>query len=100
LNQRLKNAFENSLGPLKDFVIPKSDDVKSTSRQKLRSLEIIDETLKMLPAIELDDKPCSHAHEVGDVSAERDLPSELITAHLMIAQVIPETPFGICRVCA
>jgi hypothetical protein len=95
LNQRFENAFEHRFRPLKHFVIPESDDAKPTACQKLRAFEIIEQTFRMLSAIELDDESRSHAYEVRDVSANRYLPPKSIATQAPMPQVIPKATFRV-----
>ncbi len=80
LNQRLKNALQHRFGPLKHFVVPEPNHAKSAAREIARALEIFEQTIRVLPAIELDDQPRSHANEIHDVPAKRHLPPESIAA--------------------
>ena len=49
----------------------------------------------MLAPIELDDQSRSHANEIHDERTDRHLTPKSVPAHSAIAQVVPETPFGI-----
>ncbi len=98
LNQRLKNALQHHLRLLQRLVIPEPNHSKPRPREAQRPLQILDHRLRMLSTIELHDQPSADAHEVDDVSTNRHLPPESIAAQPPMAQVVPETPFGIRRV--
>jgi len=54
----------------------------------------------VLPAIQLDDEPRLHAHEVGNVRAYRLLAAELPSGQRAIAQEEPQAMFCIGHVAA
>jgi hypothetical protein len=43
----------------------------------------------VLPAIKLDDQLCFRTKEVGNITGNRNLPSELETCQLLQAQALP-----------
>jgi len=51
--------------------------------------------LKMLPAIELDDKICGVADKIHHVGTDRGLPPEACTIHPMSTKFVPDHSFGI-----
>jgi hypothetical protein len=51
--------------------------------------------LQVLAAIEFDDQPLFHAHEIRDPGAQWNLPAELQSAEIAVAQMTPERSLGI-----
>ena len=98
LNQRLENAFEHRLGPLKRFVIPEPNHAKPCTREVQRSLHIFANGLRVLPAIKLHDQARADAHEVDHIPSHGHLPPKSISAQPPMTQVVPQTPLGIGRV--
>lgn len=50
----------------------------------------------MLTTIEFDNQFSFDADEVSDVGPDRELPPELAAAEGTVAQMLPETGFGVC----
>ena len=95
MNQRLKNAFKHRFRPLKDFMVPEADHSKATPCQTQRTFEILEQTLGMLTAIQLDHQSRAQTDEVHYVRADRYLPAKSIAAQAPMSKVEPKAPFGI-----
>jgi hypothetical protein len=98
LNQPFKNAFQHRFRTLKHFVVPESNHAKSQTSKSARTLEVFKQSIRVLPAIELDDQSRPDAHEIPDKSADQHLSAEPIAAQPAMPQVIPKTSFGVGRV--
>ena len=95
LNQRFKNALEHRFGPLQHFIVPKPNHAKAVACEPSCAFEVFQQMIGMLAPIELDDQSRSHANEIHDERTDRHLTPKSVPAHSAIAQVVPETPFGI-----
>jgi hypothetical protein len=95
LNQRRKNLFKHILGPLQHFVIPEPNHSKSTASEILRSLDVVQQIIRVLSAVDFDNEPRSKTDKVDDISADRLLPSESMIAEVPVAQMTPKATFGV-----
>jgi len=97
LNQRLKNALQDCFSSLQNFVIPESNHTIPAARQPLRTFEIFQQMVRVLPTVEFHDQARPHANEIDHESSDGCLTAESIAAQPSISQVVPEAPFGIGR---
>ena len=89
MSQRREDALEHIFRPLQHFIIPEPHHAKSCPPKFPRSLEILEQSLRMLPAIKLDDQPRTYANEIHDVMSEWNLPPKAIAAQLPVAYEAP-----------
>ena len=82
--------LQHSFRLLKHFMVPESHHAKSRASEIARSLEVLEQPLRVLPAVELNHQTRSHADEVHDVPAERHLPAESVAAELSVAHEAPQ----------
>src|SRR5690349_12430697 len=77
------DGFENAIDVLRDVIVPEAKHAIAFRLKPARSLLIAfrDRPLGVLRAIDLDDQPCRHAGEVGDVAADRYLPTKMRAEH-------------------
>lgn len=50
---------------------------------------------RVLATVEFDDQARLQTRKVGDIAANRDLPSKPIAADLLTSKTVPEVAFGI-----
>jgi hypothetical protein len=79
-------------------VVPESNYAEAAAREVLRALKVIEQAIGVLPAIKFNNQARAYTDEIRDESPDRHLASESIPTHASVAQVVPETPFGIRRV--
>ena len=89
MNQRRKNFLEHIIRPLQDFVIPKPNHAKSTARQILRPLDVVEQIVCVLSSVDFDDQSRTNAHEIDDISTDRLLSAKPMISKMPIAQVSP-----------
>jgi hypothetical protein len=84
--QLLKNALHHSLNVGEHLVVSESQYPEPLRMQKLSALPVKLDSLRVLPAIELDHQTMLHAAEVDDEGADGLLAPELCCAELAGAQ--------------
>jgi hypothetical protein len=70
---------------LQNFVVPETNHTKSPARQVPRAFEIVQQEFGVLSSVDFNDQSRTQAHEVRNVTADRHLPPEPVTAHPSIA---------------
>ena len=95
MNQRPKNALEHHVRLLQRLMVPEPNHAKSRSREISSALQIMEKIIRVLPTVQLDDQARTDANKVYDVSTNRLLSTEAVVAEMSIAQVTPETTFGV-----
>ena len=81
----------------KNVVVPKAEDANTYTIQILRTRSILfrQRFPSMSSAVELDNEPRLVAVEVGDVTADRDLPAEFRASEPTVAQGFPECSLSV-----
>ena len=74
LYQRRKNLFQHIIRPLQHFVIPEANHAKPAAGKILRPLDVVQKIVRVLTAVNFDDKSRTNAYEVDDIATDR-LPS-------------------------
>ncbi len=92
--QRLQNHRKHRLGIQQHIVVPKTQHVITAPGEFTITTRIIFLLRQMLTAIHLNDYLCLDTGEIGDVIADRHLPSKSKSRQLPIAQKVPKMPFG------
>ena len=88
------NYTYHTVDVLKHIVIPESNYLKALRLQPSSSGFIVFGLLRVLPAVEFDNKFGFESDEIHDVSSDGGLPSKLDVAKLTIANVFPQFTFG------
>ncbi len=81
-------------------MVPEPEDVEAATLQHCCSRGIVFDVLCMLPAIEFDDEPGLKAREVGEISVDRDLTSELEAIQFAAPERQPKASLGLRPVTA
>lgn len=79
------------------IVVPETQDSEFLTFQPVRTQSIRKLSVKMLPAIHLDDKPFLEANKIHDIAANGLLPPELVAGQASSSQISPQPHFGIRR---
>ena len=95
MNQRFNDALKHGPGLLKHIVIPEANHAKPTMRENPRSIQIVEQVVRMLSPIDFYDQACADADEINDVLANRLLSPEAVVAEMPVAEVAPEATFGV-----
>ena len=85
--QGLSNNFNHPVGILQHLVVPEAEDAKPVFFKSPCAFFIRIGLLRVLPAIDLDDKFFRQADEIDHVAAHWVLTPEPIAAQLLIAQL-------------
>jgi hypothetical protein len=88
-----ENCLENTECVREHFIVPEPQDLPS-ERFQLRGSPIVSRR-PVLPPIGFDDDFALDAGEIGNERPNCHLPSELESSELPIAEIVPESTFGI-----
>jgi len=83
------DLLENAVQVIEYVVVPKSQDIIAAMREPDRSRDILRDTLRVLTAIDFDDKLCGRTEKVDDVGTDRDLATESVVRDLLVAKPCP-----------
>ncbi len=87
---RLKNTIE----VFHDLVIPESEYTIPLRNKRSTALFVICAMIRVLAAINLNNKPRLKARKISDIGGERNLAAELGATQLAVADRAPKSPFG------
>jgi hypothetical protein len=93
-----KDCFEHAIRIGQNIIVPESKHSISLVFEKFCSTRIGLGLLAMLSSIQFNDEHGFRADEIGDEGADGKLPPEFMSAEASIAQVEPQTSFGICLI--
>src|SRR4051812_30910614 len=87
------NLVQDIVDVVHDIAVPEPHDNETGSLQLLAPAGIASCTVRVLTTIELDHQFRIDAHEVRNVSLDRDLPTKLPSMEVSIAQIPPQSIF-------
>lgn len=90
----MKQIFQHKPGPLKQIIIPVTDDFEPLSLQNLRSTLVAHST-EMLASIYLDDHSRFETNEIKNIFLKRKLTPEFQAFETAVAQQAPHRGFGL-----
>ena len=86
---RLENLLTNPVDVSSDGIVIEADDFETPTNQIFRPCDVVETTLMLLP-VELNDERRFHAREIGNIAADRMLPTKLQATELSTAQPPPK----------
>jgi hypothetical protein len=95
LNQRREDFLEHIIRPLQHFVIPEPNHAKSTARQILRPLDVVQQIVRVPTSVDFNNEPCTKTDEIHDVIADRLLSPESVISKMPVTQMPPQATFGV-----
>ncbi len=92
--QGVGNGLDDTFYVLIDLGQPKPQHAKADLAQPVISPRLVDELIALVVAVDFDHQHFVPACEVGEVGADRNLASKLVSPQLPATQAVPEPPFG------
>ena len=92
--KRRVNLSQHAVSVGKNIIVPKANDTIALTLKPRRSLRVA-KTIGMLPAIEFDNQTPFGAEKISDIQTDRHLPSKFETKKRTIAEIRPQTFFGV-----
>lgn len=93
-------ALQDSEAVLEDVVVPEAQDAVTPGEEEGVSFFVVVLPFGVLAAVELDQDFSGQAGEIDDIGADGVLAAEAVAVKLVVAQVVPEKPFGVGSVAA
>jgi hypothetical protein len=91
-----RDGHQNAIDILQNVVVPETENSVPARVEEPSSYGI--PRFRMLATIRFDDELGINAKKIGDVRSDRRLPTKLQPVQLPIAEVVPQTLFGVGRV--
>lgn len=88
-----QNRLQNGVRLLQNFVVPKANDDPAEFSQGSGSVAVA--LVAMLAPIRLDNQPTLWASKVGNIRPDCHLPPKLEATQVAVAQMPPQSLFGI-----
>ena len=97
LFESIGDALHNGVDLRSDLMVPESQHRVSCIAQKLSSILVAGQFVRVLRTVDLDNEPCLWAKEIHEEWTDRMLAAELESIELAAAQTRPESmlPFGL-----